>query len=154
MATLVKLLSRLLNDAVDARLLTENPVHRQPRRGPRVVNPLAERVWATPEQVVQIAENAAALGGATMGLLIVTAGGPEPAGVRSPACNGRNLHLDDGVMVIDRYAGALHESGPRMWLGPPKTSASIRTITAPAVPDLTATRASRTHRSAPGIRRA
>jgi hypothetical protein len=72
-ASLVKLLSRLLTDAVDARLLVENPVHRRPRRGPRVVHPLAERVWATPEQVVQIAENATVLGGATMGLLIVTA---------------------------------------------------------------------------------
>jgi integrase len=34
-------------------------------------------------------------------------------------------------MVIDRYAGALHESGSRMWLGPPKTSASIRVISLP-----------------------
>jgi hypothetical protein len=35
------------------------------------------------------------------------------------------------VIVIDRYAGGLHESGSRMWLGPPKTAASIRVITLP-----------------------
>jgi integrase len=42
-----------------------------------------------------------------------------------------NVHLDDGVIVIDRFAGGLHESGSRTWLGPPKTAASVRVITLP-----------------------
>jgi len=61
-SSLVKLLSRLLTDAVEARLIGENPVRRHRRRGPRVLPPTGERVWATPEQVVQIAEHAIALG--------------------------------------------------------------------------------------------
>src|SRR5205809_764674 len=65
--------TRLLTDAVDARLIAENPVHRHRRRGPRVLHPQAERVWATPEQVVRVAEHASALGDATMGLIIITA---------------------------------------------------------------------------------
>jgi integrase len=130
-ASLVKLLSRLLTDAVDARLLTENPVHHRPRRGPRVVHPIVERVWASPEQVVQVAESATALGGATMGLLIVTAAWTGTRWGKIAGLQRTNLHLDDGVMVIDRYAGALHESGSRMWLGPPKTSASIRVVSLP-----------------------
>lgn len=83
-SSLVKLLSRLLTDAVDARLIAENPVRRHRRRGPRVLQPHAERVWATAEQVVRVAD-----------------------------------------------AGSLHESGSRMWLGPPKSAASIRVIALP-----------------------
>src|SRR5439155_10517482 len=40
---------------------------------PRVLHPQAERVWATPGQVVRVAEHATALGDATMGLIIITA---------------------------------------------------------------------------------
>jgi hypothetical protein len=36
-----------------------------------------------------------------------------------------------GALVIDSDMGALHESGHRLWLGPPKTPASARTITLP-----------------------
>lgn len=35
------------------------------------------------------------------------------------------------MIVIDPVIGALHESGSRLWLGPPKTAASVRTITLP-----------------------
>lgn len=129
--TLVKLLSRLMIDAVDARLIVENPVRRPRRRGPRVLHPQVERVWATPEQVVQIAENATALGGATMGLLIVTAAWTGMRWGEVAGLQRTNARLDDGVIVIDRYAGGLHESGPRMWLGPPKTAASVRVIALP-----------------------
>lgn len=130
-ATLIKLLSRVLGDAVDARLIAENPARQRPHRGPRVLRPVAERVWATPEQVVQVAENATALGGATMGLLIVTAAW---TGMRFGEISGlqrSNLHLDEGLLVIDRYVGGLHESGQRMWLGPPKTAASVRVVSLP-----------------------
>ena len=128
----VKLLSRLLTDAVDAQLLHENPVHRRrSNRGPRVVHPLAERVWAAPEHVVQIAENAGRLGYPDMGLLIVTAAWTGMRWGEIAGLQRRNLHLAHGYLTVDRYVGALHESGPRLWLGPPKTSASIRLVTLP-----------------------
>jgi hypothetical protein len=42
--TLLKLLSQLLGDAVEARVIGQNPVRRRPHRGPRVITPVAERV--------------------------------------------------------------------------------------------------------------
>jgi integrase len=80
---------------------------------------------------VQIAENATALSGPVMGLLVITAGW---TGLRWGEITGlqrRNLHLDDGVLLVDRYVGGLHESSGRMWLGPPKTNASVRIVTLP-----------------------
>ncbi len=130
-ATFVKLLSRVLGDAVDARLISENPARRRPHRGPRVLRPVAEKVWATPEQVVQIAEHATDLGGATMGLLIVTAAWTGMRWGEIAGLQRSNLHLDTGLLVIDRYVGGLHESSERMWLGPPKTAASIRVVSLP-----------------------
>ena len=128
----VKLLSRLMTDAVDAQLISENPVHRRrSNRGPRVVHPLTERIWAAPEHVIQIAENATLLSGRDMGLLIITAAWTGMRWGEIAGLQRRNLHLTHGYLTVDRYAGALHESGPRLWLGPPKTSASIRTITLP-----------------------
>jgi integrase len=130
-SSLVKLLSRLLTDAVDARLIGENPVRRHRRRGPRVLHPQAERIWASPEEVVRVAEQATALGGASMGLLIVTAAWTGTRWGEIAGLQRVNTHLDDGVIVIDRYAGGLHESGSRLWLGPPKTAASVRVVTLP-----------------------
>ena len=40
-------------------------------------------------------------------------------------------HRNRGELVIDPATGALHESGHRLWLGPPKTPASARTVTLP-----------------------
>lgn len=54
-ASQIKLLSMLLNDAADARLIETNPVRRRRGRGRRTPTELTERIWATPEQVVQIA---------------------------------------------------------------------------------------------------
>jgi integrase len=130
----VKLLSRLLTDAVDAKLITSNPVRQRRRRGPRVLNPQPERVWATPEQVVRIAEQATALGGATAALLIVTAAWTGARWGELAGLVRDNVHLDDeddAVIVIDQRLGALHESGQRLWLAAPKTAASVRVITLP-----------------------
>lgn len=128
----VKLLSRLLTDAIDAQLISENPVQRRrSNRGPRSVHPLTERVWAAPEHVVQIAEHAARLGSPEMGLLLITAAWTGMRWGEMAGLQRRNLHLAHGYLTVDRYDGALHESGPRLWLGPPKTSASIRIITLP-----------------------
>ena len=42
-----------------------------------------------------------------------------------------NVYLRRGVIVIDKETGALHESARRLWLGPPKTPSSARTIPLP-----------------------
>jgi integrase len=126
----IKLLSMILADAVDARLITLNPVRRR-RRGRRVVSPISERVWADPDHVVRIAEQAALLGGSTFGLLIITGAWTGARWGELTGLQRVNTHLDDGVIVIDPLVGALHESGSRLWLGPPKTAASVRTITLP-----------------------
>ncbi|WP_143268666.1 hypothetical protein [Amycolatopsis vastitatis] len=75
-AGIVTVFSMMLDDAVDERLIALNPVRRRARRGRRrEQSPVpAERVWATPEQVVRIADNAELLGNRCCGLLIVTAG--------------------------------------------------------------------------------
>jgi integrase len=126
----IKLLSMIMTDAVDARLIALNPVRRR-RRGRRVVSPLGERVWADPEHVVRIAEQASLLGGSTIGLLIITGAWTGARWGELTGLQRVNTHLDDGVIVIDPLIGALHESGSRLWLGPPKTAASVRTITLP-----------------------
>lgn len=65
----LNLLSMLLTDAADERLIPFNPV----RRGRRSRRAVAERVWATLEQVVRIAEQAGLLGGPIARLLVITA---------------------------------------------------------------------------------
>jgi integrase len=77
------------------------------------------------------AEQASQLGGATFGLLIITAAWTGARWSELTGLQRVNTHLDDGVIVIDPVIGALHESGSRLWLGPPKTAASVRTITLP-----------------------
>jgi hypothetical protein len=63
-AGIVRVFWMMLDDAVDERLIALNSVRRRARRGRRrEQSPVpAERVWATPEQVVRIAGNAALLG--------------------------------------------------------------------------------------------
>jgi integrase len=80
---------------------------------------------------VQITENATAIDGARMGLLIVAAAWTRTRWGQIAGLQRTNTHLDDGVIVIDRYAGGLHESGSKMRLGPTKTAASVRVISLP-----------------------
>jgi len=130
-------LSMMLEDAVDERLIATNPVHRRRRRGrrrERLPSPV-ERVWAMPEQVLRIAEQAGLLGGPSAGLLVITAAWTGCRWGELAGLQRDRLVLDScrdrGVMVVDPDTGALHESGRRLWLGPPKTPASARTITLP-----------------------
>jgi len=120
----LNLLSMLLTDAANERLIPFNPVRRRRRRGRRSRRAVPERIWATPEC------------GPIVRLLIITAAWTgcrwdEPAGLHRD-----NVDLRRGVIVIDPLVGALHESGSMRWLGPPKTRASARTIALP--PFLTA----------------
>lgn len=94
-----------------------------------------ERVWALPDHILRIAEQAQALGGPSTGLLVITAAWTgcrwgELAGLQRDHLL-IDAHRNHGALVIDPDIGALHESGHRLWLGPTKTPASARTITLP-----------------------
>ncbi|WP_233225974.1 tyrosine-type recombinase/integrase [Amycolatopsis sp. CA-126428] len=132
----LNLLSMLLTDAADELLIPFNPVHRRRRRGRRSRREVGERIWATPEQVVRIAEQAGALGGPIARLLVITAAWTGCRWGELAGLHRDNVDLRRGLLVIDPLVGALHESGSMRWLGPPKTRASARTIVLP--PFLTA----------------
>jgi integrase len=119
----VRLLSMLLNEAVEEQLITINPCRRL-RLGKRTA---PERPTATAEQVLAIAARTTPAEYA----LIVTAAYTgmrwgELAGLRRP-----NLHLDTRTIHIDAETGALHELSGNLTLGPPKTPASVRDIALP-----------------------
>lgn len=119
----VRLLSMVLNEAVEEQLITINPCRRL-RLGKHHA---PERPTATAEQVLAIAERTTPAEYA----LIVTAAYTgmrwgELAGLRRP-----NLHLDTGTIHIDAETGALHELSGNLTLGPPKTAASVRDIALP-----------------------
>lgn len=129
-STITKILSMMLADAADDRLIPANPI-RPRRRGKRTRVKAREQIWATPQEALHVADNAAALVGPWAGMLIVTAAWTgarwgELTGLQRP-----NVHLDDGTIVIDPDIGALHEINGHFELGPPKTAESARTITLP-----------------------
>jgi integrase len=129
-ATITKLMSMMLADAADERLIPANPI--QPRRrGRRRHQPRTERVWATPEQALAVAAQAAALVGDWAAILMVTAAWTGARWGELTGLQRHNTHLDDGNIVIDPDIGALHEVDGRLELGPPKTAESARTITLP-----------------------
>jgi hypothetical protein len=72
---IVTVFSMMLDDAVDEHLIATNPVHRRRRRGRRRDHAPSrnERVWAMPDHVLAITDQARALGGPSAGLLIITA---------------------------------------------------------------------------------
>lgn len=132
-AGMVKLLSLLLADATEERLIVANPI-RARRRGRHRRMRRTERIWATPAEALALADNAAHLPGAgpDAAVLIVTAAWTgarwgELVGLQRP-----NLHLDDATLVIDPDIGALHESSQGLHLGPPKTAESARAIMLPS----------------------
>ncbi|WP_222426682.1 tyrosine-type recombinase/integrase, partial [Amycolatopsis rhizosphaerae] len=95
-ASWVKLLSMILTDAVDQHLIPTNPVRQRRRRGRRCRALARERVWATPEQVLRIANQAATLGGPTARLLIITAAWTGCRWGELAALHRDNLNLDTG----------------------------------------------------------
>jgi integrase len=131
-ASIMKLLSLLLADAADERLIPANPI-RARRRGRRRAERRVERVWATPAEVLAVADNAARLPAAGPGaaVLLVTAAWTGARWGELAGLQRHNTHLDDGCVVIDPLLGALHESSRGIELGPPKTAESARTITLP-----------------------
>jgi integrase len=133
-ATIVKVLSMMLADAAQERLIPANPVRAQ-RRGRRHHTRRREITWATPHQVVAVAVQAGELAGPWAAMLLITAAWTGARWGELTGLQRHNLHLDPqrgtGRMVIDPRLGALHEVGAHMFLGPPKTAESARTISLP-----------------------
>jgi integrase len=125
-----QLLSEILADAADDNLIGVNPV-RHRVRGRRVVGTPAERVWALPEEALEVAANAARLSTISDGLLIVTAAWTGARWGELVGLQRQNLSLDEARFWVDPAVGALHESTRRLWLGPPKTTASVRWVSLP-----------------------
>jgi integrase len=122
-ADVVGLLSMLMGEAVEEHRISINPCRRVLSRE----SSPPERPWATAAQVLALADRAVP----RERVLIIAAAYTgmrwgELAGLRRPACQ-----LDDARLIIDRDAGALHEVGGTLQLGPPKTPAAVRTVRIP-----------------------
>ncbi|WP_033329446.1 tyrosine-type recombinase/integrase [Streptomyces yerevanensis] len=123
-----KLLSLILSAAVFERLIPTNPV-RIPRQRGRTRR--EETAWADEHEVLAIARRVAHLANANHGLLVITAAYTgmrwgELTGLRRPA-----LDLTAATLHIHPDHGALHEINGHHTYGPPKTAASVRTVTLP-----------------------
>lgn len=128
--TTVKILSMMLADAAEERLIPANPI-RPARRGRRRRAARKEVIWATPEQALRIALQAAALVGPWAGALMITAAWTGARWGELTGLQRCNTHLDKGYLVIDPDIGALHEVDGVRSLGQPKTEESARTIHIP-----------------------
>ena len=121
----------IMADAVVERLIAYNPVQTRRRGRARTTRP-AERIWATPEQVLAVADQAAHCYHPCGAVLIITAGWTGARWGELTGLHRANLHLDDHALVIDPEIGSLHEGAHgQLWLGPPKNPGSARTITLP-----------------------
>lgn len=128
---IMKLLTMMLADAVDERIIDTNPI-RPRRRGRRRHQRVREAIWATSEQALRIALQAAVLAGEWAAVLILSAAYTGARWGELTGLQRRNIHLDDGCFVIDPDIGALHEIDGHFQLGQPKTAESARTISMPA----------------------
>ncbi len=128
---ITKLFTMILADAVAERLIAYNPAQLRRRGRGRTTRP-AERVWATPEQALAVADQAALCYHPWGAMLIATAAWTGMRWGEATGLHRRNLYLDDGYLIIDPDTGALHESaGGRLWLGPPKNPSSARKVSLP-----------------------
>ncbi|WP_436499511.1 tyrosine-type recombinase/integrase [Actinokineospora sp. HUAS TT18] len=136
-STMVKLLSMMLSDAADEKLIHANP-YRANRRGRRRHAAVRERVHTSPEGALRLALHAGLLAGSWAAVLLITAAWTGARWGELLGLRRSNLHLDGpvGYMVIDPHEGALLEIDGVFSLGPPKTAESARTIILP--PFLTA----------------
>ncbi|MFH8484001.1 tyrosine-type recombinase/integrase [Streptomyces longisporoflavus] len=127
-AAIGKLLSLILSTAVLERLIPVNPV-RIPRQRGRTRR--EEAAWCDEHDVLDIARRITHLGDANLGLLIITAAYTgmrwgELTGLRRDA-----VDLDAATLSIHPDHGSLLEINGHHSYGPPKTAASVRTVTLP-----------------------
>ncbi|WP_086668146.1 tyrosine-type recombinase/integrase [Lentzea kentuckyensis] len=128
----LKLLSFILSDAHDEKLIPANPIRPRRRGRARRHRQATEQIWAMPGEVIRVADQAATCYGPAGGMLILTGGWTGARWGELVGLQRQNLHLDDACFVIDPNFGSLHESASgKLWLGPPKTPQSARTVTLP-----------------------
>jgi integrase len=128
---IMKLFTMILADAVAERLIAYNPIQPRRRGRSRAVRPV-ERIWATPGQVLAVADQAAACYDPSGAMLIVTAAWTGARWGELTGLHRKNLHLDDGCLTIDPDLGSLHEgANGKLWLGQPKNAGSARIISLP-----------------------
>ncbi|SDN05397.1 tyrosine-type recombinase/integrase [Allokutzneria albata] len=134
---ILKLLTLILADAADEKLIAANPI-RPRRRGRRTSQrrrPRTRKVWAQPVEAVHAADNAAAIYGPGAALLLITGAWTGARWGELTGLHRDNVHLfddDTGYLAVDPDIGALHEDDHgNLFLGPPKTEKSARTITLP-----------------------
>ncbi|AXB43243.1 hypothetical protein [Amycolatopsis albispora] len=120
--TIIKIMTMMLVDATDERLIPVNPI--QPRRrGRRRHQKRREQVWATPEQVVMIALQAASLVGPWAAVLIITAAWTGLGGVNSVVCSASTLismPVADRCAVVAAFGGG--SAGVAPGLGAPESA--------------------------------
>ncbi|MEO6702268.1 MAG: multidrug DMT transporter permease [Jatrophihabitantaceae bacterium] len=128
---ITKLFTMILADAVAERLIAYNPSQLRRRGRGRTVRP-AEKIWATHEQALAVADQTADCYHPWGAMLIATAAWTGMRWGEITGLHRHNVHLDDGHLTIHPDTGALHESaGGKLWLGPPKNPTSARRITLP-----------------------
>jgi integrase len=117
------LLSMVLGEAVEEGLLGANPCRKlRTNTGYR-----PERPHACPDEVATLARRVSP----DNAVLIITAAYTGMRWGELAGLQWDHTNLDNGEIVIDPRAGALHEINGRLELGPPKTPASVRTIHLP-----------------------
>lgn len=128
----LNLLSMILTDAADQRLIPANPVHKGRRRGRRSRRIQPEKTWATPEQVLRIADQAGQLGGPIARLLIITAGWTGCRWGELAGLHHRNVDLRRGVITIDKLRRTARVQGQAVdrptqdrLLGPARAPAAL-----------------------------
>jgi len=120
---ILSVLSMLLGEAVEERRIVVNPCRRL-RPGP---SHKPERPWATPAQVVAIANHL----NPSEATLVITA---AYTGMRWGELTGLQRHnckLDNARIYVDPEEGALHEIAGKLELGAPKSPAAVRNILLP-----------------------
>ncbi|UDM03306.1 tyrosine-type recombinase/integrase [Streptomyces longhuiensis] len=124
-----KLFALVMAAAVIERLLPDNPVRIPRQRGRERQG--EDQLWAAEHEVITLARRVTHLADANQGLLVITAAYTgmrwgELAALRRPAHNPQAATL-----TIHPNAGNLLEVDGRHSYGPPKTAASVRTVTLP-----------------------
>jgi len=123
-ADVMSLLSLLLREAVADRRIGFNPCH-----GIRVsTGHRVERTPATAQQINAIADR---IRRRSDQILVITAAYTGMRWGELAGLGKANTHLGDGFISIHSQVGALHEVGGHLYLGPPKSAASVRDIHLP-----------------------
>jgi integrase len=119
----VTLLSMILGEAVEEGLIGANPCRRlRVNTGDR-----EERPHARADQIPVLACRARP----TDGVLIITAAYTGMRWGELAGLQWSRVDLDGGAIRVDPKDGALHEVGGQLSLGPPKTTAGVRTVHLP-----------------------